>query len=110
VIGSIADVAPQRCTISLDSHCLSAIKNWKVGGTYEIHLKVRETAVHEDDYDGKKVLHATFEVKRAGGSMGGMSGVISGAPSKKVRDVAPKRKETTNKAIQDFIGKRKKGK
>lgn len=40
--------------------------------------------------------------------MGGMSGVISGAPSKKMRDVAPKRKETTNKAITDFIGKRKK--
>ena len=65
MIGSIADVAPMRCTISLDSHCLSAIKNWKVGQNYEIHLKVRETGVHEDNYDGKKTLHATFEVVKA---------------------------------------------
>lgn len=45
-----------------------------------------------------------------GSAAGSMSGVISGAPSKKVRDVAPKRKQTTNKAVRDFIGKRKKGK
>lgn len=61
----VSDVAPMRPTISLDSSVLPAIKNWKVGGNYEIHLKVHQSSVHEDDYDGKKQLHATFEVKKA---------------------------------------------
>lgn len=61
----VSDVASMRPTISLDSSVLPAIKSWKVGGDYEIHLKVHQSAVHEDDYDGKKTLHATFEVRKA---------------------------------------------
>lgn len=62
---SIADVMPSKPSISLDSKCLPEIKDWKVGKTYEIHLKVRETGVHEDDFDNKKRLHATFDVINA---------------------------------------------
>jgi hypothetical protein len=63
---NIADIVPSKPTISLDSKCLPELKDWKVGKTYEIHLKIRETGVHEDRYDdNKKRLHATFEVIKA---------------------------------------------
>ncbi len=62
---AIADVIPSRPTISLDSKCLPEIKDWKVGKNYEIHLKVREVGVHEDSFDNKKQLHATFEIIKA---------------------------------------------
>ena len=62
----LADVVTDKPTISLESKTLSAIKDWKVGKTYEIHLKIRETGVHEDTLsDNKKQLHATFEVLKA---------------------------------------------
>lgn len=62
----LTQIIPSKPTISLDSKCLPAIKDWKVGKTYEIHLKVRETSVHEDDLpDNKKQLHASFEVIKA---------------------------------------------
>jgi hypothetical protein len=61
----LTQVIPTRETISLNSKTLPAIKNWKVGKNYEIHIKVREVGVHEDNFDDKKQLHATFEVIRA---------------------------------------------
>jgi len=62
----LADVIPSKPTISLDSKVLPAIKEWRVGKTYEIHLKIREISVHEDDLaDNKKQLHASFEVVKA---------------------------------------------
>lgn len=65
-MSSLVDIIPEKPTISLDDTVLKAIKDWKVGKTYEIHLKVRETGVHEDRYsDDKKRLHATFEVIKA---------------------------------------------
>lgn len=62
---NIAEIVPSKPTISLDSKSLPKIKDWKVGKTYEVHLKIRETGVHEDSYDDKKYLHATFELLRA---------------------------------------------
>lgn len=64
-MSTLIDIIPEKPTISLNDTTLKAIKNWKVGKTYEIHLKVRETGVHEDNFNDKKVLHATFEVIRA---------------------------------------------
>jgi hypothetical protein len=62
----ISQVISDKPTISLDSKCLPAIKNWKVGKTYTIHLKVRETGVHEDKFENDKTrLDATFEVIKA---------------------------------------------
>lgn len=63
---NIAEIVPSKPTISLDSKCLPEIKDWKVGKNYEITLKVHETGVHEDSYENKKILHATFEVLHAG--------------------------------------------
>ena len=60
----LSDVIPDKPTIHLDSKCLPEIKNWKVGKTYEIHLKVRQTSAHEE-YGDKKVIGATFEVLNA---------------------------------------------
>lgn len=61
----VAQIAPEKPTISLDSKVLPEIKNWQVGKTYEVHLKLRQKSVHEDDYGGKKKLHASFEVQHA---------------------------------------------
>ena len=59
----LADVVPEKPTISLDSKVLPELKEWRVGKTYEIHLKVRQVEVHEDTLsDNKKQLHARFEV------------------------------------------------
>lgn len=62
---NIVDIVPSKPTISLDSKTLPKIKDWKVGKTYEVHLKIRETGVHEDSYEDKKYLHATFELLKA---------------------------------------------
>lgn len=62
---NIADIVPSKPTISLDSKSLPQIKDWKVGKTYVVHLKIRETGIHEDSYDDKKYLHATFELLKA---------------------------------------------
>lgn len=64
----LADVVPEKQTISLDSKVLPEIKDWRVGKTYEVHLKVRQVEVHEDTLsDNKKQLHARFEVLKAEG-------------------------------------------
>lgn len=60
----VAEIVPEKPTISLDSKTLPAIKKWQVGKTYEVHLKIREKSVRED-YTDKKVQHATFEVNSA---------------------------------------------
>lgn len=44
--------------ISLDAKTLPAVKNWKVGGKYTIHLKVKQVGAHADDYGHR----AEFEV------------------------------------------------
>jgi hypothetical protein len=62
----LADVVPEKPTISLDSKVLPEIKDWRVGKTYEVHLKIRQVEVHEDKLsDNKKQLHARFEVLKA---------------------------------------------
>lgn len=61
----LEQIVPSKPTISLDSKVLPKIKDWKVGKTYEVYLKIRQVSVHEDDYDGKKYLHASFEVVKA---------------------------------------------
>jgi len=62
---SLAEVLPDKETISLSSKVLPCIKDWKVGKTYTIDVKVRMTGVHEDNYDNKKRLHASFEIIKA---------------------------------------------
>jgi hypothetical protein len=65
-MSELIDIIPSKPTISLDSKSLPKIKDWKVGKTYEVHLRIRETGVHEDSYgDNKKYLHATFELLKA---------------------------------------------
>lgn len=64
-MSELIDIVPSKPTISLDSKCLPEIKEWRVGKNYELTLKVHETGVHEDSYDNKKILHATFEVLHA---------------------------------------------
>lgn len=62
----LADVVPEKPTIRLDSKVLPEIKEWKVGKTYEVHLKIRQVEAHEDKLsDNKKQLHARFEVLKA---------------------------------------------
>lgn len=68
-MSELIDIIPSKPTISLDSKCLPEIKEWRVSKNYEITLKVRETGVHEDTLpDGKRMLHATFEVINADGN------------------------------------------
>jgi hypothetical protein len=60
----IAQLIPSKPTIHLDSKCLPEIKDWKIGKTYTIHLKVRLKDMHEE-YDDSKVIGAGFEVLKA---------------------------------------------
>lgn len=60
----VAQLVPTKPTIHLDSKCLPEIKNWKIGKTYTIHLKVRLKDLHEE-FEDKKVIGAGFEVLNA---------------------------------------------
>lgn len=60
---TLADVVPDKPTIHIDSKCLPAIKNWKVGKKYHIEMDVRLTGQHEE-YGDKKVIGATFEINK----------------------------------------------
>jgi len=62
----ISDVieAPEKETISLNSKILPEVKDWKVGKTYNVNLKVRLTSLSEG-WDEPKRLRASFEVLKA---------------------------------------------
>jgi len=47
-------------TLSLSSDDLKDIKNWKVGGTYDLEMTVKQTSMHQDP-DGS--YHASFEIQ-----------------------------------------------
>lgn len=50
--------------LSLDANDLPAIKDWKVGETYEITAKIRMKSLSEGDmFMGGKTKRATFEVE-----------------------------------------------
>lgn len=53
------DISP---SLHLSVTDLPAIKSWKVGSTYNISLKVKQTAMQEGGFDGKQPLSADFKV------------------------------------------------
>jgi hypothetical protein len=67
---TVSEIIPRHQTVKLYEDKLPAIKNWKVGQNYEIHLKVRLVSLYEEGYeygesDKKSPLCATFEVTKA---------------------------------------------
>ncbi len=54
-----------KARIHLNAEDLPAIKNWKVGSTYTIKLKVKQVGAHQDTYGDKKMHRAEFEVLSA---------------------------------------------
>jgi hypothetical protein len=62
----ISDVieAPEKEIISINSKILPEVKDWKVGKTYNVNLKVRLTSLSEG-WDEPKRLRASFEVLKA---------------------------------------------
>jgi len=55
----------QSPTLWLTEKELPEIKDWKVGGTYQIALTVKEVAVSQDSRDSYPEKRATFEIKKA---------------------------------------------
>lgn len=62
VTARMLDIPKERSTIHLTVNQLPDIKNWKVGSTYNLSLKVKQTAMQEGGYDGKQPLSADFVV------------------------------------------------
>ena len=54
----------EKETISLNSKLLPDVKNWKIGKTYEVNLKVRLSSLSEG-WDDPKKIKASFEVLKA---------------------------------------------
>ena len=48
--------------VSFDKTELPEIKNWKVGGKYELKLKVEQISIGKDTMDNEKELRARFKV------------------------------------------------
>ena len=48
--------------VSFDETELPEIKNWKVGGKYELKLKVEQVSIGKDTMDNEKELRARFQV------------------------------------------------
>lgn len=61
-VGTMGEYKP---TLSLTTKELPEIANWKVGETYEIVLKVKQTSLSQDEYDGTKKTRASFEIQNA---------------------------------------------
>lgn len=63
-IGMGVDVAPR---IHLTAKDLPSIKNWKVGGTYTVTMKLKQTSMQEGGWDGKQPMSADFKVVSVNG-------------------------------------------
>lgn len=48
--------------VSFDETELPEIKDWKVGGKYELKLKVEQVSIGKDTMDNEKELRARFKV------------------------------------------------
>lgn len=65
----VPSMGPMHPSLSLSEKDLPAIKNWKVGQTYTILVKAKQTAMSQGEMygmsEGKKDMHARFEVLSA---------------------------------------------
>jgi hypothetical protein len=64
-VDSMAAEMPHKSlpSLYLTAEDLPAIKDWEVGKTYELAIKVIQTSKNQDEVNGKKNLSARFEIK-----------------------------------------------
>lgn len=53
-------------TVDIRGTQLPEIKDWKLGETYSVVLKLKMRSISEGGYDGKQPLRATFEIVGSG--------------------------------------------
>ena len=56
-------MSKEKPSLSLSQKDLPAIKNWKVGGKYNISLSVEEVSMSKDDYEPG--MNARFKINKA---------------------------------------------
>lgn len=64
IVGSSVDNYPS--TVDIKATQLPEMKDWKIGETYDVMLKLKMRSMSEGGYDGKQPFRGTFEIVGSG--------------------------------------------